>query len=402
MKKRIAIGLLILLSAFTGIFLIGAAKRDFELTLTDGDSVILQKNYNIKPRTRLKVIFLYKNSYKDYFYDMGGDEGVYDDLNATLKEDIANAVSSVEYPPTDASVDWDGNTFTYSAEAYGARVDRLALAKALFENMNRAVNIKVQKHTIAPSITEKMLREATVETAAFSTNYSGSSDSRKHNIKLAVSLINGSIIKDGERFSFNTAVGARTLARGFLEAKIISNGKFVKGVGGGVCQVSTTLYNAALRAGLDVVTVSNHSLPVAYVPLSFDAMVSSSSDLVLENTTGSPVFIKGESDGSSLEFTFFGRNLYKDSTLKCRTEIIKIIYAEEYEDIHDSSQLGENEPYKVLSQPKCGYVSEGFIDIYKNDDRVSCKKIRHDVYGPQKGVRIVPDKPGENPLPEAS
>lgn len=402
MKKRIGIGLLILISAFTVFFLLGATKRSFELSILDGSDIIFQKNYNIKLGTRVKVLLLYKGSYKEFFFDMGGDESVYDELNEDLKTDIEGVVKSVEYAAKDASVRWDGKAFFYTPEQNGVGVDRQALAQALFAAMGRGVRVALQKNPITPALTERDLRKITVETASFSTNYSNSSPSRKHNIGLAAHLIDGSIIKSGEKFSFNSTVGKRTIARGFMEAKIISGGKFVKGVGGGVCQVSTTLYNAALRAGLSIAEVSNHSLPVAYVPLSFDAMVASSSDLIIENTTGHPIYIKGESDGSKVKFTFFGCDVNSGYTIKCRTEIIKVLNSYEFEDIHDSSQLEENMQCKVLSTPKCGYITEGYIDKYKGEKLVSTKKIRRDVYKPQKGVRVVPNKPIETPIEGAS
>lgn len=95
-----------------------------------------------------------------------------------------------------------------------------------------------------------------------------------HNIALAAEKINGCILADGEEFSFNGRVGARTESNGFLSAPIILEGDFVEGVGGGVCQASTTVYNAALLAGMEITEQHPHSLRVGYVEPSFDAMVS--------------------------------------------------------------------------------------------------------------------------------
>ncbi|HKL94383.1 MAG TPA: VanW family protein, partial [Clostridia bacterium] len=104
--------------------------------------------------------------------------------------------------------------------------------------------------------------------ATFSTTYSNSSPNRKHNIKLAASKLNITLYPD-EIFSFNRIVGERSEARGFLTAHIILDGKFVDGVGGGVCQVSTTLYNCALLSDLEILCAHRHSLPVSYVAPSF-------------------------------------------------------------------------------------------------------------------------------------
>lgn len=105
-------------------------------------------------------------------------------------------------------------------------------------------------------------------------------------------------IANGEEFSFNAAVGERTEERGYSTAKVIENGKFVEGVGGGVCQVSSTVYNCALLSGLTVTERHRHSLAVSYVEPSFDAMVSYSyADLRFYNDTGKSVFIVADADG---------------------------------------------------------------------------------------------------------
>ena len=108
-------------------------------------------------------------------------------------------------------------------------------------------------------------------------------------------------------FSFNYTIGERTERRGYKKAKIIVGGEFVDGVGGGVCQVSTTLYNAVLLAGLKVVECHPHSLPVSYVEPSFDAMVNSGwADLKFINDTHNPVIIRARADGAKLTIQIFG------------------------------------------------------------------------------------------------
>ena len=127
----------------------------------------------------------------------------------------------------------------------------------------------------------------------YSTSYSSSGSSRKNNIELAAKALNGTKVNAGEKFSFNKTVGIRSAKRGYLPAPVIENGKYVDGVGGGVCQVSTTLYNAALLAGLKVTEYHPHTLAVSYVSPSRDAMVSGTySDLKFVNTTDCPVYIR--------------------------------------------------------------------------------------------------------------
>lgn len=393
-NRRIPITVLILALALSGVFLLGATKRSFSLTVLDGQEVVLQKNYSVKFSTKWKAMFK-KGGYRELFDGLTDKSEAPDLLNSELKNDLERVASSRDVPYKDATVRWDGTQFFYTAEQEGARVDRKALLKDLFYNLNTETVVTLKKLPVPPAVNLEDLKKITVETASFSTSYTTSAAARKHNIALAVSFLNGTVIPAGERFSFNAAVGDRTLARGFLEAKIISGGKFVAGVGGGVCQVSTTLYNAAIRAGLEVEKVTGHSLPVGYVNLSFDAMVASRSDLILKNTTGHPVYIKGEADGNTVRFTFYGAPVYAGKSLVFRTEIVKILFPETYEDIPDASQLDDDETVRILVPHKPGYVSEGYLDIYENGKLLSSTRIRRDTYQPQKGIRIVRESGGE-------
>ena len=97
---------------------------------------------------------------------------------------------------------------------------------------------------------------------------------RLHNVGLALSKFDGMTIKSGEEVSFNAVTSPQTVEGGYEKSIIIFNGQFVEGVGGGLCQASTTLYNAVILADLEVIEVSKHTLPVGYIELALDAMVS--------------------------------------------------------------------------------------------------------------------------------
>lgn len=226
--------------------------------------------------------------------------------------------------------------------------------------------------------------------AKFYTSYGASSEERKFNIALAVKSINDTIVDVGGEFSFNGVVGERTEKRGYKKAKIIMGGKFVDGVGGGVCQVSTTLYNAVLLAGLKVTEYHSHSLPVSYVVPSFDAMVNSgSADFRFVNDTHNPIIIKAYANDTTLTVRIFGEPMREVLIRKSviteyipvpKSEII-VDTAGEYPDLF----LGER---KILSYGKCGYKSEGYI-IKKIDGKtVSVEKIRNDSYAATRGIVV--------------
>ena len=231
--------------------------------------------------------------------------------------------------------------------------------------------------------------EKSVLRAEFSTDYSKSSAERKHNIALAAKSLNDAFIDVKAEFSFNDTVGERSAERGYENAKIIVKGKFVDGVGGGVCQVSTTLYNAVLLAGLTVTEQHAHSLSVSYVEPSFDAMVNSgSADLKFVNTTKNPVIIKAVADGEKLTVKIYGAKMQEVIRLK---SVVK-----EYVDAPMEKTVDEKLEYpdlyegeeKVVSYGKKGVKSEGYVVIDKNGKK-STKKLRSDYYAPISGQVVV-------------
>lgn len=226
--------------------------------------------------------------------------------------------------------------------------------------------------------------------ASFYTTYSNSTLERKHNIALAVKSINNTFVDVNGEFSFNKTVGERSERRGYKTAKIIVGGKFVDGVGGGVCQVSTTLYNAVLLSGLKVVEYHPHSLPVSYVAPSFDAMVNSSwADLKFLNNTKNPLIIKAFADGERVKIEIHGEKMlesyYRES------KITEIITAPDYTIIKDDKleypDLFEGEQ-KILTYKKDGYKSSGALIKKVNGKTVSVQQLRKDVYRHVQGVIV--------------
>ena len=217
--------------------------------------------------------------------------------------------------------------------------------------------------------------------AKFATYYGDSSENRKHNIALAASAIDGVLLPPEEEFSFNDTVGARTEERGYKAAFVINDGAFVEGVGGGVCQVSGTLYNCALLADLAVTCVHPHSLPVSYVAPSFDAMVSSWSDLRFVNTLSAPVTLKMTADGQYLRAEIYG--VKGEFSVRRRSETLGEIPFET-ERLTDTSLAPGEE--RVESPGKNGLRSEGWLEYFRDGALVRTLRIRRDTYLPQKRI----------------
>jgi vancomycin resistance protein YoaR len=148
--------------------------------------------------------------------------------------------------------------------------------------------------------------------SAYTTNFAVSNINRTYNINVAADVLDNALIKPGEVFSFNRVVGPRSKEAGYKNALVIEQDQFVPGLGGGVCQVSSTLYNTALLAGLDIVERYNHSLPVTYVPLGRDATVAyGGADLKFRNNTSGYLYIRSRIGGGTLTFKFFGNTAEK-------------------------------------------------------------------------------------------
>ena len=197
-----------------------------------------------------------------------------------------------------------GKPFTYHEGSDGKNVDVKKLKADICSSLNGDFGrVKLSFTKSYRTQTLDVVKSKTKLLASFTTYFDSSNLSRTSNIRLASSFLNGSVVPAGKTISFNDTVGERKKSRGFLSAKIIENGEFTDGVGGGVCQVSTTLYNAALLSGLKIEEYHPHSLAVSYVPPSRDAMVSGRAcDLKISNPFNEPVYIRASVSGGSVRF----------------------------------------------------------------------------------------------------
>ena len=283
--------------------------------------------------------------------------------------------------------------FKITKERCGVAVCREQLLCDISAALNSFdLSIEAKTEVLYPKTYSTELKKITEKRAEFTTDFSSSAPSRKHNIRLATRLINGTIINAGEEFSFNKTVGDRTEARGFKTAKIISDGKFVDGVGGGVCQVSSTLYNAALLSGMAITERHGHSLAVSYVEPSFDAMVSKNyCDLKFKNVEKSPVFIAAYADDGRITFTFYG---VKQTCEYMRISKIVDTVPPAGDEIYYDSALPFGQK-AVKQNAKNGIVSEGYLVTIVDGKRVKTEKIRRDAYKPIRRIIAVGTAGGE-------
>ncbi len=293
-----------------------------------------------------------------------------------------------------ASVTFGKEGFSYTSGEKGIACDfsRLLLdVSAALEEGREEVTLSPYEY--APEVTEEMLKERTRLLSSFSTAYDPKNAPRSHNIELSAKQISGTTVGAGEEFSFNEAVGARTAERGYKEAPVIQDGLFTQGVGGGVCQTSTTLFGAVLRAGLTVTESHPHSLSVGYVPPSEDAMVSSSSDLKFVNPYPYPVYLRAETGGGRVAFFIYGM----PDGIRYEVESRVLFRLEP-----PPPRIVEGEEDRTVRPAKCGLASESWLILRdKAGKELSRSRIRCDTYACVQGIEErAPAPPAEDPSAE--
>jgi vancomycin resistance protein YoaR len=195
---------------------------------------------------------------------------------------------------------------------------------------------------MSPNVTTNMIgTEAFPDLlSSYSTNYAASNRNRTTNLILAANKINGTVIMPGETFSYNKVVGARTIAAGYKEAPIYVSGEVVDGVGGGICQITTTLYNAVVYANLEIVQRTNHQFVPSYAPASRDAtVVYGSIDFQFKNNRNYPIKLVCSVSGGVANFQIFGLKQEDD----CEVEISAYVTGK-------TSTAIYSEAYKILKR----------------------------------------------------
>lgn len=177
------------------------------------------------------------------------------------------------------------------------------------KEQSEAVNVQVTAvvNIQEPKVSGELVSRCRDQVGTFSTTFSASNISRSKNVANAARLINGSVVYPGETFSVHDAISPMTEENGYYAAPSYNNGEVVDSIGGGVCQVSTTLYNAVLLAELEIVERSPHSMVVSYVKPSMDAAIAGDyKDFKFRNNTDVPIYIEGGTVSGSVYFRLYG------------------------------------------------------------------------------------------------
>ncbi|MDQ0205868.1 VanW family protein [Alkalicoccobacillus murimartini] len=218
---------------------------------------------------------------------------------ATVASFASELAATIDTPMRNPSFDEQGEQI--------AGENRVILAEEEFIEQIQTLSARTKTLTLpiyqtVPTVTETQLQGIDqYERSSFRTYFDPNVSGRVHNIQLSAEAINHIVLGVGDQFSFNKVVGERTPERGYQEAKEIVNKEFVLGIGGGICQTSSTLFNAIEAAGLDIVHRYTHSREVGYVAEGRDATVSwGGPDFVFQNSLDQPIMIRTEMNHGEL------------------------------------------------------------------------------------------------------
>lgn len=325
-----------------------------------------------------------------------------------LKSKLENLSKELDQEAKDASIILEAQGFVITEEVEGRKLDinkSYDLIKELIDKAS-AGDVELTVDVTEPEIKSSDLKNIKDNLGEYSTKFNAADADRTHNIKIATSSASHILVKPGEVFSLNKSMGPRLAKFGYKEANVIINNELVPGIGGGVCQVSSTLYNAALLSNLKIIERKSHSLPSSYIALGRDATISENYiDLKFENNSKYPIYIYGEVKGSWVKFSIYGCEENPERTVKIRTETIKVtppqISIIEDPTLPEGTEVEEKKAYT-------GYVVKSYRVVSENGKDISTEELPLSVYRVVNGVKRVgtmktEPQPTENEgLPEVS
>lgn len=291
-------------------------------------------------------------------------ESTYDP--GTVRELVAIIENNINRDPVDAQLatfDFSSRSFTFTQDQQGAKLDGDALYQkiiAALDARNYTATIAMESSVLTPTVTRVELMNSFALVSSFTTETT-SSQNRNSNINLAANAISGTVVMPGETFSFNEATGQRTTEKGYLPAAAIAGGTTVDEVGGGVCQVSSTLFNAAAMADLTILTRFPHTWPSNYVDKGRDATVNwPNLDFTFRNDKTTPIFIVAYYQNRQCTVEIYGATLGAGVSIQLETVLLSTTEPPD-EPLYEQNPLLEPGTVQEKKKARTGYV----VDTYK-------------------------------------
>lgn len=308
-------------------------------------------------------------------------------LKQQLNE-VASQVNKEGSNATIASFNSDTGEFTFKEGVTGRVVDMDKLySQAQQALASGSTSLTIETQTVEPTVTVAQLQSEYGKITTAVTDASSSSSNRITNIKLALKAMDGLRLDPGEKFSFNELLGERTKAKGYKEAGVINNGMMDQGVGGGICQVSTTLFNAVAKADLKITERHPHSRPSTYVDLGKDAAVNwPNQDFCFVNNTDTPIYISAKwTSKKKVSISIYGKKLADGMSIKITSKQTATVDPGDPKITVDSSLPSGTR--KVVSSERKGYKATTYkVYLDKNGNEIKRVELCKSNYPAAKAV----------------
>ncbi|MGI6686822.1 MAG: VanW family protein [Christensenellales bacterium] len=281
----------------------------------------------------------------------------------SLCESIADQVNRAPVNAVIASFDFSTKAFSVTRDVPGRQITLNELIEPLSQALDRGnfqTTISLTSTPVLPRVTSSDLQNSFAMLVSFSTKTT-SDDDRNYNIALAADALNGKTLMPGETLSFNEATGQRTIEKGYRGAPAIAGGVLIDDVGGGVCQVSSTLFNAVALAGMTIVERSPHAWPSSYVDKGMDATVNwPNLDFKFRNDKDTPVFLIAYYNKRKVTVELFGMRTGPGESIMLEAEVTSST-PPPYEPIMQQNPSLAPGTRQELKKPRTGYT----VDTYR-------------------------------------
>lgn len=384
------------------ILLTLVGKKNIPVNMTLNEDIVRQSIEDIGVNLPGVIIESSYSIEEDELLITKGKEGIYVDTEVLLNKvkeklnDINSDENYIEIPvinkkPEEIDIEkihtevykeakdayYTKDPFTVHPEVEGIDFDVEAAKKILEEDKEEYV---IPLIITKPKVTlDDIGSEAFPDKlATFTTRYDASDTDRTTNLIIACRKINGKAVMAGETFSYNKALGARTASAGYKNAKVYENGEVVDGIGGGICQISSTLYNSVLMANLDIVERRNHQFVTSYVPAGRDAtVVYGLTDFKFKNTRKYPIRIMASAQNGIATVSIYGIKEENEYTFSFSTKTVSSIpFTTKY--VEDATLPAGTE--KIKQKGANGLKTETYITKMLNGKVVSTKLLSRDTY----------------------
>ncbi|MDR2005808.1 MAG: VanW family protein [Acidaminococcales bacterium] len=321
---------------------------------------------------RLRERFYIYNNGKDIAFEVLYDQG-------KLKKIIFEIAKTLNRAACNAAVKIVDGRQEITPEIKGININEtelFALASEAISKKKRSVLLPAV--ITQPDITQKDLVNIRDVLASYTTYFESSAADRTHNVVLAAGYLDGALVRPGDIYSFNKGIGPRTVEMGYRDAPVYIGEDIVPGVGGGICQVSSTLYNAILLADLQLTERENHYRPVPYAPLGRDATIAGDIiDLKFKNTSSGNIYIRGIVADNKMTIEILGEKATGFPSIKIVTDNVRVI---KYKTIVRKSAKMNPDEVRVERTGANGYRVTTYRLKYQDNKLIAREKLYDDYY----------------------